>query len=55
MTDAAPIIVARIDLAGDPRRRRRHRRTAFAEAIPTLGIIFGTAVYGCARFHNAHA
>lgn len=45
MTDAEPITVACIDLAGTTVADGDIVETAFAEAIATLGIVSGTAAY----------
>nr|WP_254714890.1 hypothetical protein [Actinomadura sp. NAK00032] len=54
MTEAAPITVACIDLAGTTVADGDTAETAFAEAIATLGIVSGTAAFerAAARFHD---
>ncbi|TDB79842.1 HAD family hydrolase [Actinomadura sp. KC216] len=55
MNEAAPITVACLDLAGTTVADGDTVRTAFAEAIATLGIVSGTAAYdrALARFHES--
>lgn len=54
MTEAAPITVACVDLAGTTVADGDTAETAFAEAIATLGIVSGTAAFerATARFHD---
>ncbi|NVI90202.1 HAD family phosphatase, partial [Actinomadura sp. BRA 177] len=51
MSDAAPITVACIDLAGTTVADGDTVETAFAEAIATLGIVSGTAAFRRAIAH----
>ncbi|GAA4239163.1 hypothetical protein GCM10022254_58120 [Actinomadura meridiana] len=55
MTEAAPITLVCLDLAGTTVADGDIVQTAFAEAIATLGIVSGTAAYdgAQARFHES--